>query len=168
MLVLGNRNIQDTEAMSGITFGSVGDIISVCLIVQSIAKALSDSRGSASEFRVLMGELESSTAALKQVQHLVTAHPKVTDAESLYKAVESCRECLEAIASKISKFKASLQADSSQNIAVRTFWKLRWQNQNTQVIEWRHQVSVQYAELHLQLSTFEMSVFLSFWYKIDD
>jgi len=65
LFVLGNKNIQDTEAMSGITFGSVGDIISVCLIVQSIAKALSDSRGLASEFRVFVGELESLTAALK-------------------------------------------------------------------------------------------------------
>ena len=35
--------------MSSLTFGSVGDIIAVCGIIQQVVQALSDTRGSAPE-----------------------------------------------------------------------------------------------------------------------
>ena len=64
-----------------ITFGSVGDIIVVCQIVQSIVKALDDSRGSASEFRQLMRSLSSLAQALQQTQELVKYQNHITNGE---------------------------------------------------------------------------------------
>lgn len=53
--------------MSGITFGSVGDIIAVTQICISLAQALSDSRGSASAYQALVKELRTFDKALLQV-----------------------------------------------------------------------------------------------------
>jgi len=55
--------------MSGITFGSVGDIIAVGEIAWSIAKALNSSRGSAKEYQGLIKELQLFNKALLQVCH---------------------------------------------------------------------------------------------------
>jgi hypothetical protein len=53
--------------MSGITFGSVGDIIAVGQIAWALAKALTDSRGAAKEYQSLIKELNSFDQALLQV-----------------------------------------------------------------------------------------------------
>lgn len=53
--------------MSGITFGSVGDIIAVGQIALALAQALSSSRGSAKEYQSLVKELEKFDQALLQV-----------------------------------------------------------------------------------------------------
>lgn len=43
--------------MSSVTFGSVADIITVCLLAKSIAKALDNSRGSPAEYQGLVTEI---------------------------------------------------------------------------------------------------------------
>jgi len=53
--------------MSGITFGSVGDIVAVGEIAWNIAKALRSTRGSAQEYQKLVKELEFFNKALLQV-----------------------------------------------------------------------------------------------------
>jgi hypothetical protein len=52
---------------SGITFGSIGDIIAVGQIAVSLVKALSDTRGSAPEYQALVKELRGFDGALQQV-----------------------------------------------------------------------------------------------------
>ena len=52
--------------MSGITFGSVGDLIAVGEIAWSIAKALNSSRGSAKEYQSLVKELQLFNKVLLQ------------------------------------------------------------------------------------------------------
>jgi hypothetical protein len=54
--------------MSGITFGSVGDIIAVGQIAVQLVQALSDSRGSTKEYRELMRELQMFDQALLQAR----------------------------------------------------------------------------------------------------
>ena len=53
--------------MSGITFGSVGDIIAVGQIGWALAQALSSSRGSSKEYQALVKELQRFDQALMQV-----------------------------------------------------------------------------------------------------
>lgn len=57
--------------MSGITFGSVGDIIAVGQIALQLAKALSDSRGSAKAYQALVKELQNFDQALLQVSTIL-------------------------------------------------------------------------------------------------
>jgi hypothetical protein len=52
---------------AAITFGSIGDIIALGQIALSLAKALSDSRGSAREYQALIKELKDFDCALLQV-----------------------------------------------------------------------------------------------------
>lgn len=59
--------------MSGITFGSVGDIIAVGQIVWALAQALSNSRGSAKEYQGLVKELQMFDQALLQVSNNTTS-----------------------------------------------------------------------------------------------
>jgi len=54
--------------MSGISFGSVGDIIAVGQIAWALAQALSNSRGSAKEYQALVKELQAFDKALLQVR----------------------------------------------------------------------------------------------------
>ena len=63
------------------TVGSIGDIIAICQLSQSIVKALDDSRGSASEFRQLMRGLSSLAQALQQTQELVKYQNHITNGE---------------------------------------------------------------------------------------
>ena len=51
----------------GITFGSIGDMIAVGEIAWSLAKALSDSCGSAKEYQGLVKELQTFDGVLLQV-----------------------------------------------------------------------------------------------------
>jgi hypothetical protein len=51
----------------GVSFGSVGDLIAVGQIAWSLAKALSDTRGSSREYQGLAKELEAFNNACLQV-----------------------------------------------------------------------------------------------------
>lgn len=53
--------------MSGITFGSVGDVIAVGQVAWALAQALTDSRGSSKEYQGLVKELKAFDQALLQV-----------------------------------------------------------------------------------------------------
>ena len=57
--------------MASITFGSVGDIIAICQIITTTFRSLSESSGSAAEYRALIGELRSLSQALESVKALL-------------------------------------------------------------------------------------------------
>lgn len=51
----------------GITFGSIGDLLSIGQVAFSLAKALSDSHGSARENQSLIQDLQTFDRSLLQV-----------------------------------------------------------------------------------------------------
>lgn len=63
--------------MSTITFGSVGDIISICLLAKEIIGAIDESRGSAKEYQELTDELRSLERALLEAALLLDRHKAV-------------------------------------------------------------------------------------------
>ena len=67
----------------GITFGSIGDIIAVGQIAWSLAKALSNSRGSAKEYQGLVKELQTFDQALLQVVALWQNYETSLETDSL-------------------------------------------------------------------------------------
>ena len=52
------------------TFGSFGDIVSLCIIVKDLVKALDRSRGSSAEYRAIITELWVLDDILVQVELL--------------------------------------------------------------------------------------------------
>ena len=144
--------------MSGISFGSVGDIIAICQIMQGVVKALSDSQGSAPEYQAFSEEISKLTETLKQIDRLRQTHAQEADTKPLNNEIETCRRCLEDILRKIKKYAASLAAKGSGNPILDAYWKLRWLNKKDQANEWKRAISICYSRLHLQLSILGMDV----------
>ena len=53
-----------------VTFGSVGDIISIYIIIKDLVKALDDSRGSLAEYQEVIRELSALDRVLLEVELL--------------------------------------------------------------------------------------------------
>ena len=88
---------------------SIGDIVTVANIVQSIYKALSDSMGASYEYQCLIKELHSFEQALKVVDYALTvASP--TGRDTLYIAAETttCLEMLKTFHDRIRSYQTAL------------------------------------------------------------
>ena len=94
--------------MASITFGSVGDIISICQVIVKTVSALSESRGSAVEYQGLINELWSLAQALESLKSLLDDETQLRHRGRLRLALQNCRECLERELGSLRKFSTSL------------------------------------------------------------
>ena len=103
-----------------ITFGSVGDIIALSLLIKNLAKSLDDSRGASAEYQTLTRELSSLEHALSRVEEVFTTFNRSSDLNTLdqiaNQCVEQCRECIMKYRDRTEKFERSLQTGGSSNI----------------------------------------------------
>lgn len=117
--------------MSSVTFGSVGDIITVCLLAKSIVEALDDSRGSSAEYQGLISELRSLECSLLEVELSSRSWRDSSTSASLQrecsKLVSECRKTLEAFQEYINKYDSSLSKDTRAGILRRAGAKIKWQ-----------------------------------------
>jgi hypothetical protein len=67
-----------------ITFGSVGDIISICLIIKDLVAALDESSGSSKEFQEVRRELWALERALLEVELLSRTSTSTARLNALY------------------------------------------------------------------------------------
>src|SRR2546423_9092228 len=83
-----------------ITFGSVGDIISICLIVKDLVDTLNKSRGSSAEYSEVIRELWVLDRALLEVELLSRTHSATVElnalCETARQTVDKCRLTVEA------------------------------------------------------------------------
>jgi RNA polymerase-interacting CarD/CdnL/TRCF family regulator len=77
-----------------ITLGSVGDIISISLIVKDLVKALDDCRGSASEYQALIRELWVLDRVLLEVELLTRMYEQTAELNALCVTAKKRREFL--------------------------------------------------------------------------
>ena len=114
-----------------ITFGSVGDIITLSLPIKNLAKSLDDSRGASAEYQAIIRELSSLEHALSQVEEVFKTLNYSGNLSALERTanqcVEQCRESITKYKERTKKFERSLQAGSSRNILRDTTSKLKWQ-----------------------------------------
>jgi hypothetical protein len=113
-----------------ITFGSVGDIIAVCLIIKDLINALDDSRGSASAYQKVITDLRILERALLELDLLYRTCERTTEYIALaqtarQKALE-CRGLVVNFYDKIKKYNASLREGGSGNMLRDTYWKIHW------------------------------------------
>lgn len=117
--------------MSSVTFGSVGDIITVCLLAKSIVKALDDSRGSSAEYQGLVTELRSLEFSLLEVELFTRSWRDAPTPVSLQhecsKLVNDCRKTLEAFRDYLKKYDSSLSQSAHKGILKRAGTKVKWQ-----------------------------------------
>ena len=114
-----------------ITFGSVGDIITLSLLIKDLARSFDDSRGASAEYQAITGELTSLEHALSQVEEIFKTLNHYADLSALDRTanqcVEQCRESITKYKERTKKFERSLQAGGSRNILRDTTSKLKWQ-----------------------------------------
>ncbi len=113
-----------------ITFGSVGDIISVCQVVNELLQALNDCRGSSSEYQGLMRELWSFERALLEVEQLASHCGKLAEINALQQTAKQiatqCRSSIDDFLRKIRRYRSSLREGGSGSSVRDAFWKIHW------------------------------------------
>ncbi|KAJ4353517.1 uncharacterized protein N0V89_005247 [Didymosphaeria variabile] len=118
-----------------VTFGSVGDIIAVCILVKDCVDALSETRGSAAEYQAVVRELYILEKALLEVGILSRTHAVTPELNNLFSsittAIDQCRKSLEAFKAKIKPYDHDLGDGSgggkAHKILAGTARKFLWQ-----------------------------------------
>lgn len=117
--------------MSSITFGSVGDIISVCLLAKKIVDALDNSRGAPAEYRGIIAEIRSLETSLLEVEVFLRKHKDNAELAPLTrqvtKLVGACHESVQSFHAHLKKYDSALGAGSSTKMARSIGTKIRWQ-----------------------------------------
>ncbi|KAF4636663.1 hypothetical protein G7Y89_g1430 [Cudoniella acicularis] len=149
------------SAMS-ITFGSVGDILSVCLLVKDLVLALDESRGSATEYREVIRELWGLDRALLEVDLLARSCESTVELSALFntarKAADDCRICIDAFSKKIKKYGASLGEGRSRNILKDTARKIQWMTKKDDLDRFRAEVNAHSLSINMLLATASVNI----------
>ena len=113
-----------------ITFGSVGDIISVGLLIKDLVKCLDDSRGSSTEYQSVIRELRSLDHALLEVELMFISRQGSNEVDALQNTAlsiaEQCRRCITEFRERVKRYKGSMQFGSSAGLWKDTALKVRW------------------------------------------
>ncbi|KAL8902722.1 MAG: hypothetical protein Q9207_004434 [Kuettlingeria erythrocarpa] len=113
-----------------LTFGSVGDIISVCILIKGLVRSLDDSRGSSSEYQAVIRELRSLDHALLEVELMFLSSQGSEELASLQETTLSiaaqCEKCITEYREKFKKYKISLQDGGSGSFIRDSVMKLKW------------------------------------------
>lgn len=120
-----------------ITFVSVGDIIAVCLLVKDCVQALSETNGSAAEYKAVIQELYILEKTLLEVGSLSKTHPPTPELHAVFASitatVEQCRKSLVAFKAKTQRYDDYLGNGSAKSTTQRLFAgsarKILWQVQ---------------------------------------
>jgi hypothetical protein len=118
-----------------ITFGAVGDIISVCVLVKDCVEALSDTNGSTAQYRGVIRELTILEKALLEVAVLSKTHATTPELMSLFtnadKTIDQCRTSLKTFKAKSQPYERCLGESSRDNTLQKAYngsaRKLLWQ-----------------------------------------
>ncbi len=140
-----------------ITFGSVGDIISVSLLIKDLVKCLDESRGSAADYQAVIRELSTLDHALLEVALLL---PSCKQSEELSGpcnsaefSVELCRKCVENFRDKMKRYQRALQGGGTGNLIRDTATKIRWHISKEDLAKFRAEIAAQSSSLNMLLAT---------------
>jgi hypothetical protein len=114
-----------------VPFGfSIGDCISVCLLIKDCVAALDSSRGSAAEYQEVIRELWALDRALLEVVSLAEGFETTVElnalAGSARRVGEQCRSCIESFLQKIRKLQGPLKEGGSESKLRDVKGKLSW------------------------------------------
>lgn len=113
-----------------VTFGSVGDIIAVSILIKNLVKCLNESRGSSAEYQAVIRELGSLDDALLAVALLLPSYDQSEELEDLCNSVnrctKQCRQCVEDFREKTKKYQSALQRGGPVDLVRDSAAKIRW------------------------------------------
>ena len=115
----------------GVTFGSVGDIISLSIVIKDLVKALDDSRGSSAEYQEIIRELWALDRVLLEVKLLWRTSESTVELNALRETArrmtDQCRHSIEGFLEKVKKYGPSLNKGGSGKILRDVAMKVKWQ-----------------------------------------
>jgi hypothetical protein len=127
------------------TFGSVGDIISVSLIIKDLLQALDDARGSAAEYQAVIRDIHVLDRVLLQVHQLWLSHAAVPEVQALVEVgkatVSNCQKTIDTFTTRIRKYKSSLDVTGgSGKIFKDAARKVQWRMEKDELAKFRVEV----------------------------
>ena len=145
------------------TFGSFGDIISLCIIIKDLCKALDQSQGSSTEYREIIAELWVLDDVLVQAQIVCEGYERSDELEALYftlcRSAHQCRHSIKNFHKKVKKFGPSLRESGSGNIVRDAARKIQWQVfQSHELTKFRAEIIAHCSSLNMLLTTTGMWV----------
>jgi hypothetical protein len=141
-----------------IIFGSVGDIISVCLVVKDLVDALDKCRGSASEYKEIIRELRCFNRSLLEVEKLSHELEILIKLNTLYvtvkHTVDKCRLSVDGCLGKIRKYEKYLREEGSGTIVKDSAMKMKWQMfRSSELAKFRVEVIAYYSSINVLIAT---------------
>lgn len=138
--------------------GSVGDIISICLLAKDLVEALNSSRGASAEYQEIVRELWGLERALLQVDLLYRTHNDSPELNALHetarRAVDNCQVCIAGFLDKIKKYQPSLRENGSGSVFRDTSRKIQWQvMQSSDVPKFRAEIGAHSQSVSMLLAT---------------
>ena len=148
-----------------ITFGSVGDIISLSLLIKDLVRTLDNSRGSSAEYQAVIRELWSLDHALLEVEALTRSCEQTAQLNALNatanQCAEQCRKCITRFHEHVKKFGKSLQPGGSGNLIRDTASKLRWPSSEKELAKFRAEINAHCFSINMLLTTTGVFVHLT-------
>lgn len=140
------------------TFGSVGDIISLCIAIKDVVKALDESRGSSTQYQEIVRELWALDRVLLEVELLWRTCEESVELNALRvtsrRMVDQCRDSIEKFLKTIQHYGPSLRAGGSKNPLRDTARKLGWQMLRSEDIEkFRAEINAHCSAISMLLVT---------------
>lgn len=140
-----------------ITFGSVGDIISVSCVIKDLVKCLDKSRGSSAQYQAVIRELWSLDLALLEVELLLRSCKQSVElsglCETANRCAAQCRKCISDFRDKTRRYQATLQGGGTGNLLKDTVAKIRWHVKRDDLANFRSLITAHCSSLHMLLVT---------------
>lgn len=109
------------------SFGfSVGDFVTIGILISDIVRSLQTIGGAASEYQELVCELRGLRSVLDIIAQLKGASHQISTIDGLKLAALNCQFVLDDFRTKLRKYKASLEAGSSKGVLRDGAAKIRW------------------------------------------
>ncbi len=143
---------------ASVTFGSVGDIIAICIIIKDLVKALDDSKGSSAEYQEVIRELWALDRVLLEVELLWRTCESTNELNALRETAnrmaDQCRRSIEGFLKKVKKYRPSLGGGGSGSVLRDTTMKIRWQVSHAdELTKFRAEINAHCSAINMLLLT---------------
>ena len=144
-----------------ITFGSVGDIISICLLIKDLVKTLENSRGSSAEYQAVTQELWSLEHALLQVEQSMRSCKQSPELDALARmavnAAERCAKSVGEFSAHIKSYEEDLGPSATSSLSKGVVRKVKWQLVEKEKLDrFRSETQAQCMTMNVLLDAFTM------------
>jgi hypothetical protein len=140
-----------------VTFGAVGDFISIGLLIKDLVELLDDSRGSSWEYRALTQQLKVLRQVVDQADSFCHQHCDSADfqdiQDDLEGIIQEAKRRIDGVVEKIRKYSINLSQGGSKNVAKDTARKVQWRLEKKEIEKFRDDVLRYTASIQTLLVT---------------